>query len=195
MSDKFIDKTLGYKRVHAWYSRKSRDSHHIELPVHRYHRLCTTGRKPRDSHHIELPVHRYHRLCTTGRKSRDSHHIELPVHRYHRLCTTDTDTDFWLDWMFVGQHDENKACIENGFGCMRFVYGVCEKCVVHWTHEMCEMVEELPNMEHSVEGDVKYSLVFIAGYVIRKDKEVVEDSCSYFEKFGTFTLSQEYQKK
>ncbi|GFN97236.1 RNA-directed DNA polymerase from mobile element jockeylike [hydra vulgaris] [Plakobranchus ocellatus] len=66
---------------------------------------------------------------------------------------------------------------------------VCEKCVVYWTHEMCEMVEELPNMEYSVKDDVKYSLVFIAGYVIRKDKEVVEDSCSYFEKFGTFTLS------
>ncbi|GFO14883.1 group XV phospholipase a2 [Plakobranchus ocellatus] len=54
---------------------------------------------------------------------------------------------------------------------------------------MCEMVEELPNMEHSVKDDVKYSLVYIAGYVIRKDKEVVEDSCSYFEKFGAFTLS------
>ncbi|GFO14770.1 group XV phospholipase a2 [Plakobranchus ocellatus] len=66
---------------------------------------------------------------------------------------------------------------------------VCEKCVVHWTHEMCEMVEELPNMEHSVKDDVKYSLVYIAGYVIRKDKEEVEDSCSYFEKFGAFTLS------
>ncbi|GFO34545.1 group XV phospholipase a2 [Plakobranchus ocellatus] len=66
---------------------------------------------------------------------------------------------------------------------------VSEKCVVHWTHEMCEMLEELPNMEHSVKDDVKYSLVYIAGYVIRKDKEVLEDSCSYFEKFGIFTLS------
>ncbi|GFN97237.1 group XV phospholipase a2 [Plakobranchus ocellatus] len=62
-------------------------------------------------------------------------------------------------------------------------------CGVHWTHEMCEMVEELPNMEYSVKDDVKYSLVYIAGYVIRKDKEVVEDSSSYFEKFGSFTLS------
>ncbi|GFN77411.1 Zinc finger protein [Plakobranchus ocellatus] len=34
---------------------------------------------------------------------------------------------------------------------------VCEKCVVHWTHEMLEMVEELPNMEHSVEEGIRPS--------------------------------------
>ncbi|GFO30693.1 group XV phospholipase a2 [Plakobranchus ocellatus] len=68
---------------------------------------------------------------------------------------------------------------------------VCEKCVVHWTHEMCQMVEKLPNMEHSVEGDVKYSLVFIAGYVIRKDKAVVEDSVHILKNRHFYSVSKQ----
>ena len=65
----------------------------------------------------------------------------------------------------------------------------CEKCVFHWTHELCELIESLPEMENSVKTEVKCSLVYIAGYVMRKDTNRKEDSFRYFEKYGGFTSS------
>ena len=65
----------------------------------------------------------------------------------------------------------------------------CEKCVFHWTHELCELIESLPEIENSVKTEVKCSLVYIAGYVIRKDTNLKEDSFRYFEKYGGFTSS------
>ena len=59
----------------------------------------------------------------------------------------------------------------------------------HWTHEFCELIESLPEMENSVKPEVKCSLVYIAGYVIRKDTNLKEDSFGYFEKYGGFTSS------
>lgn len=65
----------------------------------------------------------------------------------------------------------------------------CDQCAFHWTQELCELIESLPVMENSVKKEVKCSLVYIAGYVVRKDANLKEDSFRYFEEYGGFTSS------
>ena len=48
--------------------------------------------------------------------------------------------------------------------------------------------DELPTLEDSVCTESKSNLVYIAGYVIRRDQESeAEDSHNYFEKYGNYS--------
>lgn len=67
----------------------------------------------------------------------------------------------------------------------------CDKCGFVWPEEVCELINNLPDLECSIKDEVKQSLVYIAGYVTRKDavcdEEEDADTFNYFEKFGSFT--------
>ena len=66
----------------------------------------------------------------------------------------------------------------------------CDKCEFVWSEEICELINNLPDLECSVKDEAKQSLVYIAGYVVRKDlacEEEEEDTFNYFQKYGTFT--------
>ena len=65
----------------------------------------------------------------------------------------------------------------------------CEKCLIDWTQELCELIESLPEMENDVKPEVKSSLVYIAGYVKRRDTSFKDDTYCYFEKYGQYTSS------
>ncbi|GFO35681.1 group XV phospholipase a2 [Plakobranchus ocellatus] len=62
----------------------------------------------------------------------------------------------------------------------------CDKSRFSWPEKVCELVDNLPEMECPVKDEVKHSLVYIAGYVTRKDDvwEENEDTLNYFDKFG-----------
>jgi hypothetical protein len=45
----------------------------------------------------------------------------------------------------------------------------------------------LPEIESTLPEEIKSSLVYIAGYVVKKESCSREDSHMYFEKYGTFT--------
>ena len=67
----------------------------------------------------------------------------------------------------------------------------CDKCLFEWTEDVCGLVEKLPELEYSLKDEIKHSLVYIAGYVTRRDDvcEESEDTYNYFEKFGEYTSS------
>lgn len=75
--------------------------------------------------------------------------------------------------------DINSFNVESGHSCARCHYMLSEG--------NCEIFDKLPNLEQSINDDVKNALIYIAGYVIRKDVNIVEDSTNYFDKYGKLT--------
>ena len=63
----------------------------------------------------------------------------------------------------------------------------CNDCNFSLDEEASEVFDELPNMESSVDDDVKSNLVHIAGYVVRKVDSTDEDTHDYYEKYGAYT--------
>ena len=62
----------------------------------------------------------------------------------------------------------------------------CDKCGYLLSEEACEVFDMLPELEKSLSQDVKSTLTYIAGYIVRKD-ENLDDTHFYFEKYGDFT--------
>ena len=54
-------------------------------------------------------------------------------------------------------------CTESG-------HHLCEKCFYELTEQQCEILNNLPQLEEALPHDVKSTLVYIAGYIIRKDQ-------------------------
>lgn len=61
----------------------------------------------------------------------------------------------------------------------------CDKCGFLLSEEVCNVIDNLPDLEHRLSADTFASLVYIAGYVIRKD-ERQDDTYFLFEKHGSF---------
>ena len=64
---------------------------------------------------------------------------------------------------------------------------VCTLCKYKFAEEQCELLDNLPQEENKLVDDEKISLVYIAGYVTRKDLKVSEDTFFYYEKYGSYT--------
>ena len=64
----------------------------------------------------------------------------------------------------------------------------CEKCYYSLSEEQCKVFDSLPQLEETVPHDVKSTLVYIAGYVTRKDESNANDTFNYVEQFGRYTL-------
>ena len=76
--------------------------------------------------------------------------------------------------------------VESGHQCPACSYVLCE--------EGSEIFGNLSELEQSISLETKMSLVYIAGYVTRKDKELCENELLaqtnlYYEKSGHFTVS------
>ena len=65
----------------------------------------------------------------------------------------------------------------------------CDKCLYILTEEQWEVFNDLRKLEDTLSYEVKSTLVYIAGYVTRKDESNPCDTFSYFECYGTFTNS------
>ena len=62
----------------------------------------------------------------------------------------------------------------------------CDKCLYVLDSEKCDVFDALVHLENSVSTDVKMALVYIAGYVTRKDDPNIDDTQYYYQKFGSF---------
>ena len=74
--------------------------------------------------------------------------------------------------------DVDNFTVESGHSCAR--------CGFLLTEEMCEIFHDLAKLEETLDMDTKLALIYIAGYIIRKDMES-EDSQEYYKKYGSFT--------
>ena len=63
---------------------------------------------------------------------------------------------------------------------------LCENCKFVMDNNSIEVFDNLPTLEISLPIDVKETLVYIAGYMVRKD-ESKDGTFIYFEKFRDFT--------
>ena len=61
----------------------------------------------------------------------------------------------------------------------------CDKCGFLLTENLCNVIDNLPNLEKSLSMDCIMALVYISGYIMRNDS-ITEDSHFYFEKYGNF---------
>ena len=61
----------------------------------------------------------------------------------------------------------------------------CKKCGFWMTEEMCSIVDDLPSLEKKLSPDTIASLVYIAGYVVRKD-DLMDDTYFYYDKHGSY---------
>lgn len=64
----------------------------------------------------------------------------------------------------------------------------CEKCSYLLSEEQYNVLDSLPQLEESLSYEVKSTLVYIAGYVTRKNECDPNDTFRYVEQYGTFTL-------
>ena len=63
----------------------------------------------------------------------------------------------------------------------------CDKCLYRPNEEECDLLNNLERFMDKVPYDVKLSLVYIAGYVFRKDSEIESDTYYHYESYGHFT--------
>ena len=64
----------------------------------------------------------------------------------------------------------------------------CEKCSYSLSEEQCKVFDSLPQLEETLPYDVKSTLVYIAGYVTRKDESNANGTFNYVEQFGRSTV-------
>ena len=62
----------------------------------------------------------------------------------------------------------------------------CKKCGYLPNEAVCDMLENLPELERSLDIDTKMSLVYISGYICRQDDDNDDDTYFIYEKFGDF---------
>lgn len=80
--------------------------------------------------------------------------------------------------------DVNEFNVESGHQCSSCTYLLCE--------EGAEVFDNLTDLESSIPLETKMSLVYIAGYITRKDadlseNEMLEQTTFYHQKYGKFT--------
>ena len=65
------------------------------------------------------------------------------------------------------------------------LYHYCDKCSFKLTEQMCDIMDFLPEMQSSISEDSMMGLVYIAGFLIAKDKKQINEDNShfYYEKF------------
>ena len=61
----------------------------------------------------------------------------------------------------------------------------CDKCSYWLSEEICNLVDDLPTFEGKLSAETKSVLLYIAGYVIRKDEQR-EDTYYFCENFGSY---------
>jgi hypothetical protein len=62
----------------------------------------------------------------------------------------------------------------------------CDKCSYLANEKVCDVLDNLHQMENSIPPDTKNALVYIAGYITRKD-ECEDDTNYYYQRYGSFT--------
>ncbi|XP_065660880.1 uncharacterized protein LOC136084588 [Hydra vulgaris] len=62
----------------------------------------------------------------------------------------------------------------------------CERCGFYLNEEKCLIFDNLPELENILSINVKITLIYIAGFVVRNDKDS-DDSYFYYEKFRDLT--------
>lgn len=62
----------------------------------------------------------------------------------------------------------------------------CSKCGFMPEKSVCEIIDCLPLIEPNLSKDVKMSLVYIAGYVVRQDQEIAEDTFNIYSLYGSY---------
>ena len=62
----------------------------------------------------------------------------------------------------------------------------CKKCGYLPNEAVCDMLENLPELERYLDIDTKMSLVYISGYICRQDDDNDDDTYFIYEKFGDF---------
>ena len=70
----------------------------------------------------------------------------------------------------------------------------CSSCVYKFSEEDSKIFDGLADLEIFIPDDVKMSLAYIAGYVIRNDdaiseSELLRHTFLYYEKYGHYTKS------
>ena len=63
----------------------------------------------------------------------------------------------------------------------------CQKCSYLPNEKVCDVLDNLHQLENSLEYETKNALVYIAGYISRKDDEECEDTQYYYKQYGSFT--------
>ena len=66
----------------------------------------------------------------------------------------------------------------------------CDKCAFKLTEQVCDVMDFLLEMQSSISEDSMMDLVYIAGFLIAKNKEQINEDGShfYYEKYGTLLL-------
>ena len=64
---------------------------------------------------------------------------------------------------------------------------VCNMCTYRLSEEQCELVDNLSEEENKLADDEKIFLIYITGYITRKDLETPEDTFFYYEKYCSYT--------
>ena len=64
-----------------------------------------------------------------------------------------------------------------------------DKCSFKLTEQICDIMDFLPEMQSNISEDSMLDLVYIASFLIAKDKEQINEDYSHFdyEKYGSFT--------
>ena len=65
----------------------------------------------------------------------------------------------------------------------------CENCLYRPTEDECDMINNLESCLETLSDETKSSLVYITGYVFRRDVDEEDDTFLYFNKYGTFTTT------
>ena len=62
----------------------------------------------------------------------------------------------------------------------------CAKCGYLPNEDICEMLSKLPELEKILPSDNIMAILYVAGYVVRKNIDAFEDTYIYHEKYGDF---------
>ena len=62
----------------------------------------------------------------------------------------------------------------------------CDDCSFDLNSMESEVFDELPSLEASVNRETKINLVYIAGYVSRKNSSDDDDTYNYYENYGSY---------
>ena len=66
---------------------------------------------------------------------------------------------------------------------------LCENCFYRPTEDECDMISNLESCLETLSDETKSSLVYITGYVFRRDVDEEDDTFLYFNKYGTFNIT------
>lgn len=143
---------------------------------------------------IKHLLHTSHQYVCPGKFTTD------PLEKaYSKLRQGSGGTYFISVQQVIEKHRINKASILLKLNVNIDAFNVesgheCSSCGYLMNEEEAYVFDSLPEMEDSIPVETKLSLVYIAGYVTRKDKELTEEqlleqTTFYHQKFGSITDS------